>query len=138
MQTNPDPFPLPGVPNHIPIRLHLLWLILARVHEATNRSFIKSVKINCSDFVQGGLDEAQSEEMIKEIVAWKMVDVLEISGGNYSSPGEGDVRPGDTIHLTSQHLPRWKACLLDSRSSLTSRGGCCRSSSLRQLDRRSC
>lgn len=136
-QTNPDPFPLPGVPDHVPLRLHLLWLILARVHDATDRSFIKSIKINCSDFVQGGLDEAQSEEMIKEIVAWKMVDVLEISGGNYSSPGKSGEKPSET-KLKSQHSPRWKGCRLGNRSSRTSHDGSCRSSNRRQQDRRSC
>lgn len=46
--------PLPGVPASIPNRLHLLYLILKRVHEETDVKFVKAVKINSSDFVQGG------------------------------------------------------------------------------------
>lgn len=38
-----------------------------------------------------GLDEAQSTVLIEEIVSWGSVDILEISGGNYSSPGESSI-----------------------------------------------
>ncbi|RSH92592.1 hypothetical protein EHS25_008037 [Saitozyma podzolica] len=84
--TNPDPRPLPGVPWDIPLRLHLLWLILTGIAKTTDKTFIKAVKINSSDFVQGGLDEAQSSSIIKTLVSWNLIDMLEISGGNYSSP----------------------------------------------------
>ena len=40
-----------------------------------------------------GLDEKQSTELVKEIVSWKLIDILEISGGNYSSPGTVFPRP---------------------------------------------
>lgn len=36
------------------MRLHLLFLILRGIHAATQKEFIKAIKINCSDFVQGG------------------------------------------------------------------------------------
>lgn len=49
---------------------------------------MKALKINCSDFVQGGLDEESAADVIREIVSWQLVDVLEVSGGTYSSPGE--------------------------------------------------
>ncbi|GFZ43174.1 hypothetical protein JCM24511_00893 [Saitozyma sp. JCM 24511] len=52
----------------------------------TSKAFVKAVKINSSDFVQGGLDEAQSSSIIKTLVSWNLIDMLEISGGNYSSP----------------------------------------------------
>ncbi|KAK4687492.1 hypothetical protein P7C73_g2627, partial [Tremellales sp. Uapishka_1] len=84
--TNPRPQPLPGVPSRIPLRLHLLYLILTGIHACTERKFVKAVKINCSDFVQGGLDEEQAAEMIKAIVSWKLVDMLEVSGGTYGNP----------------------------------------------------
>jgi hypothetical protein len=38
-----------------------------------------------------GLTEEQAAGLIKEIVSWKMVDLLEISGGNYSSPAFCDL-----------------------------------------------
>jgi hypothetical protein len=34
-----------------------------------------------------GLDEQQASEIVKEIVSWHLVDILEISGGTYSNPG---------------------------------------------------
>jgi hypothetical protein len=46
--------PLPGVPAQISNRLHLLYLILSRLQDETDKKFIKAVKINSSDFVQGG------------------------------------------------------------------------------------
>ena len=54
LQTNPKPIPLPRVPTQIPLRLHLLYLILTGIHAVTRSDFVKSVKVNCSDFVQGG------------------------------------------------------------------------------------
>lgn len=72
----------------MPLRLHLLWLILTGIHATTEPRFVKALKINCSDFVQGGLDEESAADVIREIVSWQLVDVLEVSGGTYSSPGE--------------------------------------------------
>jgi 2,4-dienoyl-CoA reductase-like NADH-dependent reductase (Old Yellow Enzyme family) len=54
VKTNPMARPLPGVPAQIPNRLHLLYLILSRLQDETDKKFIKAVKINSSDFVQGG------------------------------------------------------------------------------------
>ncbi|WWD09216.1 hypothetical protein V865_007338 [Kwoniella europaea PYCC6329] len=84
--TNPDPKPLPDVPGSIPLRLHLLYLILKGIHDNTEKRFIKAVKVNCSDFVQGGLDEEQANDIIKTLVSWSLLDIIEISGGTYSSP----------------------------------------------------
>lgn len=86
-QTNPHPHALPGVPHYIPLRLHLLWLILTGIAAATEPTFVKAVKINSSDFVAGGMDEHQAADIIREIAAWQLVDILEVSGGNYSNPG---------------------------------------------------
>lgn len=102
--------PLPGVPSNIPLRLHLLWLILTGIHAATKRSFVKAVKINCSDFVQGGLDEEQSTKVIQEIVSWRLLDLLEISGGNYSNPSFADAMPSGArqslfAHFTQKLIP---------------------------------
>ncbi|ORY20962.1 hypothetical protein BCR39DRAFT_554447, partial [Naematelia encephala] len=97
--TNPDPIPLPGVPYQIPLRLHLLWLILTGIHAATDHKFIKAIKINSSDFVQGGLDEVQAAQVIKEIVSWELVDILEISGGSYSNPAFASL---DALHAPTR------------------------------------
>ena len=52
--TNPDVRPLPDVPATIPLRLHLLWKILVGIRANVESSFVLAVKINSSDFVQGG------------------------------------------------------------------------------------
>jgi len=54
IKTNSDPKPLPGVPVHIPLNLHLLYLILTGICNHTKGEFVKAIKINCSDFAQGG------------------------------------------------------------------------------------
>ncbi|WRT63956.1 uncharacterized protein IL334_000883 [Kwoniella shivajii] len=84
--TNPKPKPLPDVPRDVPIRLHLLYLILKGIQDNTEKRFIKAVKINCSDFVEGGLDESQAADIVKSLVSWKLLDIIEVSGGTYSQP----------------------------------------------------
>lgn len=84
--TNPNPVHLPGAPDDVPVRLHLLYLVLEGIGRKTSKSFIKAVKVNCSDFVQGGLDEDQASELIKTIVSWQLLDIIEISGGTYAQP----------------------------------------------------
>ncbi|WWC58418.1 uncharacterized protein I303_100958 [Kwoniella dejecticola CBS 10117] len=110
---NPNPRPLPGVPDHLSVRLHLLYLILEGVRENTSKGFIKAVKINCSDFVQGGIDEKQATEIVKTLVSWSMLDIIEISGGTYSSPAfaspeslkSPSARQSLFAHFTSSLLP---------------------------------
>lgn len=75
------------MPDHVPLRLHMLWLILTGIHAATRKSFVKALKINCSDFVVGGLTEEGAADIIREIVSWRLVDLLEITGGTYGNPG---------------------------------------------------
>ncbi|KAL7423763.1 hypothetical protein Q5752_001347 [Cryptotrichosporon argae] len=107
--TNPDPEPLPGCPYDVPLRLQLLYLILTGIHDATDRKFIKAVKVNCSDFADGGVDEAQAAETIKTIVSWNLVDMLEVSGGTYINPAFA-VLPTSTrqslfAHFTTSLIP---------------------------------
>lgn len=75
------------MPDRVPVRLHMLWLILTGIHAATRKDFVKALKINCSDFVAGGLTEADAADIIREIVSWRLVDLLEITGGTYGNPG---------------------------------------------------
>lgn len=63
-----------------------MWIILTGIHAVTSARFVKALKINCSDFIAGGLDENTSAEIIREIVSWRLVDLLEISGGTYTNP----------------------------------------------------
>ncbi|KAL1406195.1 hypothetical protein Q8F55_007884 [Vanrija albida] len=109
--TNPHPRPLPGVPHYVPLHLHLLWLILTGIAAATEPRFVKAVKINSSDFVAGGMDEEQAADIIREIASWQLVDILEVSGGNYSNPAfaetaqTGSARQSLFAHFTTELIP---------------------------------
>jgi 2,4-dienoyl-CoA reductase-like NADH-dependent reductase (Old Yellow Enzyme family) len=66
-------------------RARVLLAILSEIRSATRPRFCLSVKLNSSDFQQGGFS---SEECI-EVVRWlgdAGVDLVEISGGNYEKP----------------------------------------------------
>ncbi|ORX34233.1 hypothetical protein BD324DRAFT_637184 [Kockovaella imperatae] len=115
--TNPEAFPLPGVPASVDPRLHPLYLIVMGIRRSTPPSFVLSIKLNCSDFTHGGLTEDYATTLITEIVSWKKVDILEISGGTYSSPAFAtpetvstpDSRQSLFAHFTTSllpHLPR--------------------------------
>lgn len=94
------------MPERVPVRLHLLWLILTGIHAATERRFVKALKINCSDFVAGGLDEDDAAGIIREIVSWRLVDLLEVSGGTYGNPAFAEVgREALFAHFTRALLP---------------------------------
>jgi 2,4-dienoyl-CoA reductase-like NADH-dependent reductase (Old Yellow Enzyme family) len=41
-----------------------------------------------------GIDEEQAADIIKEIVSWDLVEILEVSGGTYSNPGKLSVTLG--------------------------------------------
>lgn len=140
-QTNPHPHALPGVPDHIPVRLHLMWIILTGIHAVTAPRFVKALKINCSDFIAGGLDENTSAEIIREIVSWRLVDLLEISGGTYTNPSTLYlVSPERQLTPQCSRLPRCRRRLLPrgSRSSRTSRRLCSRRFRRRRTGLRSC
>lgn len=75
-------------------RARLLRTCVQQVRQAVGRHYIISVKLNSSDFQQGGFND---EECL-QVVQWleqDSVDLLEISGGNYESPAMmGVVRDG--------------------------------------------
>jgi len=66
-------------------RARLLLEIVASIRAACGKGFLIGVKMNSSDFQQGGFD---SEDSLK-VAAWLEaagLDHLEISGGNYEEP----------------------------------------------------
>lgn len=66
-------------------RARLLLDVVRAIRRATARNFCISVKLNSSDFQQGGFT---SEECVR-VVQWlgaASVDLVEISGGNYENP----------------------------------------------------
>lgn len=60
--------------------------------------FIVGIKLNAADYIakksttSDGIDDTADEERVlahvREIASWKMVDFIEVSGGNYESPSE--------------------------------------------------
>lgn len=66
-------------------RVHLLMEIVSGVRRSTGPDFPVSVKLNSSDFQQGGFT---SQDCI-QVAGWldaAGIDLLEISGGNYEQP----------------------------------------------------
>jgi 2,4-dienoyl-CoA reductase-like NADH-dependent reductase (Old Yellow Enzyme family) len=66
-------------------RASLLLEVVRAIREATGRGFCIAVKLNSSDFQQGGFS---SEECL-QVVQWlgeASVDLIEVSGGNYEKP----------------------------------------------------
>ncbi len=69
----------------IAARASLLLEVVRAVRAATAPDFCVSVKLNSSDFQQGGF----STEDCLQVVKWlgeASVDLIEISGGNYEKP----------------------------------------------------
>jgi len=66
-------------------RARLLLTICRSIREACGPDFVISVKLNSSDFQQGGFDSSDSLQVVQWLDAVG-VDLLEISGGNYEEP----------------------------------------------------
>jgi 2,4-dienoyl-CoA reductase-like NADH-dependent reductase (Old Yellow Enzyme family) len=58
-----------------------------KVREAVPPHFVLAVKLNAADYVEGGMTEDQSLEHVKTLANWGLFDIIEISGGDYESPG---------------------------------------------------
>lgn len=74
----------------------MLREIVEGVRAVVPKDFVIGVKINSADYVETGekpSDERVSNETqrvldhIRTIALWGMVDFIEISGGDYESPG---------------------------------------------------
>ncbi|CDR44782.1 hypothetical protein NBRC10512_005880 [Rhodotorula toruloides] len=69
-------------------RLTLLFRIVdaIRAELPQKRGFCVGVKLNCSDFIKGGLTEQDALDNIKWIAEHGGIDFIEISGGTYENP----------------------------------------------------
>ena len=94
---------------HLSDGLHFLHQIVTSIRNAVPTDFILGVKVNASDYVDmsansaDGLDdnrgnqewiethkreqEARALEHIRVMANWRMIDLIEISGGDYETPG---------------------------------------------------
>lgn len=80
--------------------LRLLNRIVTSIRAIAPPRFILGVKISSADYVEAGsglasdekddilsMEEERAVGHVKEIARWKMVDFIEISGGDYEAPG---------------------------------------------------
>lgn len=74
--------------------LHLLRTLIARIRAIVPRDHVLGLKLNATDYVQGGLTEEDALEQVRAIAGLRTddqkasVDFIEISGGDYESPGK--------------------------------------------------
>jgi 2,4-dienoyl-CoA reductase-like NADH-dependent reductase (Old Yellow Enzyme family) len=66
-------------------RARLLLEVVRAIRRATSRDFCVGVKLNSSDFQQGGFTDAECVQVVQWL-AEASVDLIEISGGNYEKP----------------------------------------------------
>ena len=51
--------------------------------------FALGVKLNAADYADDATSaEALVLEHVREITSWRMVDLIEVSGGSYENPGK--------------------------------------------------
>lgn len=74
-------------------RRRMLLEVVAATRAAVGPSYPIAVKLNSKDFQYGGLEEDESLDVAGELAA-SGIDLLEISGGNYSAPAmQGVLHP---------------------------------------------
>lgn len=71
--------------------LALLHTVVCAIRAAVPKSFILGIKLNVADYTSGGLSEKDGQQHLVDIASWDSegasVDYIEISGGDYESPG---------------------------------------------------
>lgn len=73
----------------IEARARLLLDVIAAVRGRTRRGFTIAVKLNSADFQRGGFDEDDALSVVRMLDGGgerPLIDLLEISGGNYEAP----------------------------------------------------
>ena len=71
-------------------KLYLLRRIATEVRRNVPKDFILGIKLNSTDFVDRKAVSTSDETALRhvgDIVSWGLVDFLEITGGDYESPG---------------------------------------------------
>ncbi|KAF9517686.1 hypothetical protein BS47DRAFT_1290658 [Hydnum rufescens UP504] len=71
--------------------LYFLRVLVTRIRAIVPPTFILALKVNCGDYVQGGLTESEALEQLRIIAGWQPgIDIIEISGGDYERPDYAD------------------------------------------------
>jgi 2,4-dienoyl-CoA reductase-like NADH-dependent reductase (Old Yellow Enzyme family) len=59
------------------------------IRTAVPKTFVVGVKLNAADYVRSGVsNEDQVLQHVREIASWRMIDFIDVSGGNYENPGD--------------------------------------------------
>jgi len=77
-------------------KLYLLRRIATEVRRNVPRDFILGIKLNSTDFVDRKAVTTSDEIALRhvgDIVSWGLIDFLEITGGDYESPGSWVMEP---------------------------------------------
>lgn len=61
--------------------------LVTRIRIEVPSTFIVGIKLNAADYIAGEMSDAQALEHIEQIADWGGVDFIEVSGGDYESPG---------------------------------------------------
>ena len=67
-------------------RFRIVREIIEGVRAAVPASFIVGIKLNSGDYVRGGLTEEDALQNVAWLAEMRMVDFVEVSGGNYENP----------------------------------------------------
>lgn len=69
-----------------PKELTIIESILNRIRATVPQPFAIGIKVNAADYVSGSITEEQALDHIREMASWRMLDFIEISGGDYERP----------------------------------------------------
>jgi len=73
----------------------MLRRIATEVRRNVPKDFIVGIKLNSADFVDRKAVATSDEKAlrhVRDIVSWGLIDFLEITGGDYESPGSWIMR----------------------------------------------
>ena len=71
-------------------KLYLLRRIATEIRTNVPKDFVLGVKLNSGDFIDNKTVSSSEEKAlqdVRDIISWELFDFLEISGGDYESPG---------------------------------------------------
>lgn len=91
-------------------KLNLLHRITAEVRRNVPKDFVVGVKLNSADFVDRKAIVTSDEKAlqhVRDIVSWGLIDFLEITGGDYESPGTWIYFPQLQLHGNGLRLLTW-------------------------------
>ncbi|KAL4398799.1 FMN binding oxidoreductase [Malassezia pachydermatis] len=67
-------------------RFRIIREIITEIRKRVKKTFIVGIKLNSSDYIQGGQTEDDALQNVKWLAEMRMVDFVEVSGGSYEAP----------------------------------------------------